>query len=453
MAGELPGKVLIANRGEIAVRIIRACRDLGISPVAVYSEADEDALHVALADEAVPIGKAPARASYLRPEAIVEAAQSVGAGAVHPGYGFLAEDPRLPAACAEAGIAFVGPPADVMAAVGDKVTARAAAQRAGVPVVPGTDRLEDPEAAVAFAEEIGFPVLLKASAGGGGRGIRRVDDAEALPAAFKQAFAEAEAAFGDGGLFVEKCIQRPRHVEVQILADTHGNVIHLRERECSIQRRKQKLIEEAPAPNLDPELRRGLCESAVALAREVGYVGAGTAEFLVDTVEGSFHFIEMNARIQVEHGVTELLCGVDLVCEQLRVAAGLPLSLGQDDVVARGSAIEFRINAEDPEARFMPSPGPITGWHAPSGPGVRVDSGVEAGRAVVPYYDSMVAKVMVWGADRSQALARGRRALDELTVEGIKTTRDLQRSLLDWDELLDGTATTESLEEHLEATA
>jgi acetyl-CoA carboxylase biotin carboxylase subunit len=449
----LPDRVLVANRGEIAVRIIRACRDLGIEAVAVYSEADANALHVALADEAVEIGKAQAKASYLRPEAVVDAAVSTGCGALHPGYGFLAEDPRLPAACAEAGVAFVGPPADVMAAVGDKVTARAAAEAAGVPVVPGTGRIEDANAAQAAAEEIGFPVLLKASAGGGGRGIRRVDDADELATAFSRASAEAQAAFGDGGLFVEKCIQRPRHVEVQILADGQGGVVHLYERDCSVQRRKQKLIEEAPAPNLDPAIREGLCDAALRLAREVGYVNAGTAEFIVDPVAGSFHFLEMNARIQVEHGVTELLCGVDLVCEQIRVAAGLPLSFGQEDVVPRGCAIELRINAEDPEQRFMPSPGEITGWHAPSGPGVRVDAGVEAGRTVVPYYDSMVAKVLVWGADREQALARARRALDELTIEGIKTTRDLQRSLLDWDEFAEGVATTESLESHLGAAA
>jgi acetyl-CoA carboxylase biotin carboxylase subunit len=449
----LPDRVLIANRGEIAVRVIRACRDLGIQAVAVYSEADADALHVALADEAVEIGPPQAKASYLRPDAIVEAAQRTGAGAIHPGYGFLAEDPRLPRACAEAGIAFVGPPADVMAAVGDKVTARAAAERAGVPTVPGSGRLDDAAAALAFAEEIGFPVLLKASAGGGGRGIRRVDEPDELAASFSRAAAEAEAAFGDGGLFVEKCIERPRHIEVQVLADTHGSAIHLYERDCSVQRRKQKLIEEAPAPNLDPAIREGLCDSALRLAREVGYVNAGTAEFIVDPVAGTFHFLEMNARIQVEHGVTELLCGVDLVCEQLRVAAGLPLSLVQEDVVARGCAIELRINAEDPEQRFLPSPGEITGWHAPSGPGVRVDAGVETGRKVVPFYDSMVAKVMVWGADREQALARARRALDELTVEGIKTTRDLQRSLLDWEELVEGVATTESLESYLAAAA
>jgi acetyl-CoA carboxylase, biotin carboxylase subunit len=443
------GRVLVANRGEIAVRVIRACRDLGIEAVAVHSEADADALHVELADRAVAIGKAPARASYLRVEAIVEAALEAGCDAIHPGYGFLSEDPRLPRACAEAGITFVGPPADVMAAVGDKVTAREAAERAGAPVVPGSGRLEDAAAAVAVAEEIGFPVLLKASAGGGGRGIRRVDDADALPGAFSQASAEAEAAFGDGGLFVEKCIVRPRHVEVQVLADTHGTVVHLFERECSIQRRKQKLIEEAPAPALAPELRARLCDSAVALAREVGYVGAGTCEFLVDTEAGEVYFIEVNARIQVEHGVTELVTGVDLVAEQLRIAAGEPLSFAQEDVATRGVAIEFRVNAEDPANGFMPSPGQITGWHVPDGPGVRVDAGVEAGRAVVPYYDSMVAKVMVWGADRAQALARSRRALEELTVEGINTTAGLHRELLDWPGLTVPELDTEALERHL----
>ena len=444
-------KVLIANRGEIAIRVIRACRDLGISPVAVYSEADRDALHVALADEAIEIGPAHATKSYLVPERIVAAALEAGAQAVHPGYGFLSEDSRLPEACEAAGLTFVGPPAEVMAAVGDKVLARAAATAAGVPVAPGSDgRLGSEQDAQVIAGEIGFPVMLKASAGGGGRGIRVVQDADELAAAYRGASAEAQAAFGDGGLFVEKLLVRARHIEVQVLADRHGTVVHLGERDCSTQRRKQKLIEEAPAPGLDPGIRELLCTGAAEFARGVGYVGAGTCEFLVDA-EGNAAFLEMNARIQVEHGVTELVTGIDLVAEQLRIAAGLPLSFAQEDVVLRGAAIEFRINAEDPDQRFMPSPGTITGWHAPDGPGVRVDTGFEAGRVVQPFYDSLVAKLLVHGRDREQAMARARRALTEFEVEGITTTLGLHRRLLDWDRLVGGEVDTEALESHLQA--
>ena len=446
-------RVLVANRGEIAVRVIRACRDLGIEAVAVYSDADADALHVELADEAVAIGPAPARKSYLRVEAIVEAALTAGADAVHPGYGFLSEVPALPRACAQAGLRFVGPPADVMEMVGDKVGAREAARAAGVPIVPGSGRIADVVAAQAFAEEVGYPVLLKASAGGGGRGIREVAAPDDMQAAFSRASAEAEAAFGDGGLFVEKAIERPRHVEVQVIADEHGSVLHLFERECSIQRNRQKLVEESPSPAISPQLRQDLCASAVALAREVGYRNAGTVEFLVDADAQAFYFLEVNARIQVEHGVTELVTGVDLVCEQLRMAAGEPLSFVQDDVRCEGSALEFRINAEDPDNGFMPSPGRIESLRLPGGPGVRVDAGVEAGSVVQPFYDSMVAKVLVWGRDREQALARSRRALDELAVEGVTTTRALHRRLLDWEGLVEGSAHTRSLEALLEGAA
>ncbi|HEY2715064.1 MAG TPA: acetyl-CoA carboxylase biotin carboxylase subunit [Solirubrobacterales bacterium] len=452
MSGEI-GRLLVANRGEIAVRVIRACRDLGISPVAVYSDADSEALHVQLADEAVHIGPAHARKSYLLPEAIVAAALEAGAQAIHPGYGFLSEDPRLPRACEEAGLVFVGPPAEVMAAVGDKVLAREAAIAAGVAVVPGSEgRLASVTDAQGVAAELGFPVLLKASAGGGGRGIRPVESAEELADAYQRASAEAEAAFGDGGLFLEKLLVRPRHVEVQVLADAHGNVVHLGERDCSTQRRKQKLIEEAPAPNLDPAVRDELCEGAVRFARGVGYVGAGTCEFLVDA-EGRACFIEMNARIQVEHGITELVTGVDLVAEQLRIAAGRPLGLSQGEIEPRGAAIEFRINAEDPGNGFMPSPGEITAWRPASGPGVRVDSGVEAGGVVQPFYDSMVAKLMVWGASREEAMDRARRALEECRIEGVTTTLALHRELLDWEPLRAGEVTIESLEEHLDAAA
>jgi acetyl-CoA carboxylase biotin carboxylase subunit len=443
-------RVLIANRGEIAVRIIRACRDLGLESVAVYSDVDADALHVRLADLAVPIGPPPARQSYLRVDAIVKAAVSTGADAVHPGYGFLAEMPALPRACAEAGLRFVGPPADVMEAVGDKVTARQAAERAGVPVVPGTGRVKDVAVAEVAAEQIGYPVLLKASRGGGGRGIRMVTTPEELRKAFPQASAEAEAAFGDGGMFIEKCIQQPRHVEVQVMADEHGSVVHLFERECSIQRRKQKLIEEAPSPSISPAVRERLCVSAVAVAVEVSYVNAGTVEFLVDVDREAYYFIEVNSRIQVEHGVTELVTGIDLVAEQLRVAGGLPLSFRQEDIRCEGTALEFRINAEDPAKNFLPSPGRIEHMLLPDGPGVRVDTGVMAGCSVQPFYDSMVAKLLVHGRDRTQTLARARRALDELEIEGVSTTQFLHRSLLDWSGLVEATAHTQALEAFLE---
>jgi acetyl-CoA carboxylase biotin carboxylase subunit len=447
------GRVLIANRGEIAVRIIRACRDLGLESVAVYSDADAEALHVRLADQAVAIGPPPARESYLRPDAIVEAAVSTCAGAVHPGYGFLAEVPALARACAEAGLRFVGPPADVMEAVGDKVTAREAAERAGVPVVPGTGRVKDVAMAEAAAEQIGYPVLLKASAGGGGRGIRMVKAPEELRKAFPQASAEAEAAFGDGGMFIEKCIQRPRHVEVQVMADEHGSVVHLFERECSIQRRKQKLIEEAPSPSISPGVRERLCASALAVAVAVDYVNAGTVEFLVDVDRDAYYFIEVNSRIQVEHGLTEMVTGIDLVAEQLRVAGGLPLSFGQEDIRCEGTALEFRINAEDPTKNFLPSPGKITHMLLPGGPGVRVDTGVTAGCSVQPFYDSMLAKLLIHGRDRAQALARARRALDELEIEGVSTTQPLHRSLLDWPGLAEATAHTQSLEAFLAASS
>jgi acetyl-CoA carboxylase biotin carboxylase subunit len=445
-------RVLIANRGEIAVRIIRACRDLGLESVAVHSDADADALHVRFADQAVAIGPPPARQSYLRPDAIVEAAVSAGADAVHPGYGFLAEVPALPRACAEAGLRFVGPPADVMEAVGDKVTAREAAARAGVPVVPGTGRVNDVAVAEAAAEDIGYPVLLKASAGGGGRGIRMVTTPEELRKAFPQASAEARAAFGDGGMFIEKCIQQPRHVEVQVMADEHGSVEPLCERECSIQRRKQKLIEEAPSPSISPAVRERLCASAVAVAREVGYVNAGTVEFLLDVDRETYYFIEVNSRIQVEHGVTEMVTGVDIVAEQLRVAGGLPLSFRREEIRCEGTALEFRINAEDPTKNFLPSPGKIEHMLLPGGPGVRVDTGVMAGCSVQPFYDSMVAKLLVHGRNRAQTLARARRALDELEIEGVSTTQPLHLALLDWPGLAEATAHTEALEAFLEDT-
>ncbi len=443
-------RVLIANRGEIAVRIVRACRDLGLESVAVYSDVDAEALHVRLADQAVGIGPAPAGKSYLRTDAIVHAAVSACADAVHPGYGFLAEVPALPRACAEAGLRFVGPPAGVIEVVGDKVTARAAAERAGVPVVPGTGRVQDVAVAGAAAEEIGYPVLLKAAAGGGGLGIRMVTTPEELREAFPRASIEAKTAFGDAGVYIEKRIEQPRHIEVQVMADEHGSVAHLFERECSIQRRRQKLIEEAPSPSISPALRERLCASAVAIAIAVGYVNAGTVEFVVDVDNDAYYFIEVNARIQVEHGVTEMVTGIDLVAEQLRVAGGLPLSFRQQDLRSEGTALEFRINAEDPAQNFLPSPGQIEHMRLPVGPGVRVDTGVVAGCAVHPFYDSLVAKLLVHGRDRTHALARARRALDEFEIEGISTTRALHRSLLDWPGLAEATAHTQALETYLD---
>jgi acetyl-CoA carboxylase biotin carboxylase subunit len=442
-------RVLVANRGEIALRVIRACRDLGITSVAVYSEADSGALHVDLADEAVPLGSAPARGSYLDVAKVVASAQDAGCDAVHPGYGFLSENPSLARACADAEIVFVGPSAAVLERVGDKVSARLAAGAASVPVVPGSERLDSADEALRYAAGVGFPVLLKAAAGGGGRGIRRVASADELVTAFAQATREAQGAFGDGGLFVEKYIDPARHVEIQVLADAAGNVIHLGERECSLQRRRQKLVEECPAPGLPEQVRKELGGAAVRLAKEVGYVGAGTVEFLVDPRTWASYFIEVNARIQVEHGVTELATGIDLVAAQLRIAGGQPLGLAQDDVSLTGAAIEFRINAEDPERDFLPSPGTLDLLRLPAGPGVRVDTGFETGRSVPPYYDSLLAKLMVWAPDRPAALARARRALAELTVEGLATTTGLHRQLVEWPDFGAGTYHTGSLEAFL----
>jgi acetyl-CoA carboxylase, biotin carboxylase subunit len=368
---------------------------------------------------------------------------------VHPGYGFLSENPSLARACADAEIVFVGPSAAVLERVGDKVSARLAAGAASVPVVPGSERLDSADEALRYAAGVGFPVLLKAAAGGGGRGIRRVASADELVTAFAQATREAQGAFGDGGLFVEKYIDPARHVEIQVLADAAGNVIHLGERECSLQRRRQKLVEECPAPGLPEQVRKELGGAAVRLAREVGYVGAGTVEFLVDPRTWASYFIEVNARIQVEHGVTELATGIDLVAAQLRIAGGQPLGLAQDDVSLTGAAIEFRINAEDPERDFLPSPGTLDLLRLPAGPGVRVDTGFETGRSVPPYYDSLLAKLMVWAPDRPAALARARRALAELTVEGLATTSGLHRQLVEWPDFRAGTYHTGSLEAFL----
>ncbi len=424
-------RLLVANRGEIAVRIIRAARDLGIGTVAVHSTADTDALHVRLADSSVEIGPPQAAKSYLLVDAILEAARSSGADAVHPGYGFLSERASFAAAVADAGLAFVGPDAAVIEEMGDKVRARQVAREAGVPTVPGTEAgVEDVDAAVEAAGEVGYPVMLKAAAGGGGRGIRVVDDEAGLRSAFPSASREADSAFGDGRMYVERFVRTARHVEVQVLGDG-SDAVHLFERECSLQRRRQKMVEEAPAPGIDDGVRAAMTDAAVALCRQVGYRSAGTVEFLVDDESGEFFFIEMNTRIQVEHPTTELITGVDLVAEQLRIAAGEPLRLRQDDIAARGCAVEFRVVAEDPDADFRPSPGTVTRVTLPAGPWVRCDTWLEPDAAVPPFYDSLLAKVIVWGEDRDEALRRARRALGEFSVEGVPTTAGLFLELLD----------------------
>ncbi len=445
-------KILIANRGEIAVRIIRACRALGVRSVAVYSEADRDALHVRLADEAVCCGGARATESYLDAERIAGIARGAGAEAVHPGYGFLSENAAFAEACAAAGIVFIGPAPDVLRDMGDKITSRRAMQAAGVPFVPGSLDALDDAAAKAQALEIGLPVMVKASAGGGGRGLRAVFDEAELDAAIERARSEAGASFGDDSLYVEKLLSGPRHIEVQILADAHGNVVHLGERECSVQRRHQKLIEEAPANRLPGDVRAAMHTAAVDAARAVGYCGAGTVEFLVDH-SSDFYFLEMNTRIQVEHPVTEMVTGVDLVAAQIRVAAGSPLDFSQEDVHFEGHAIEARIYAEDPDKNFMPSPGRITHWRDPGGPGVRVDAGVEAGSEVPMHYDPMVAKLVVHGATRGEAIDRLRAALHEFVVGGIRTSIPFHVRALDVPAFVEGRYDTGFVEAEMGAPA
>jgi acetyl-CoA carboxylase biotin carboxylase subunit len=442
-------KVLIANRGEIAVRIVRACRDLGLASVAVHSEADAGALHTQLADEAVPIGPAAAAQSYLNVDALLEAARQSGAEAVHPGYGFLSENADFAEAVAGAGLTWVGPPAEVIRRMGDKVTARRTMAEAGNPIVPGTTERLDDEGAREAARAIGYPVMVKASAGGGGRGLRLVHSEADLEAALERARSEAAASFGDEGLYVERFLQTPRHVEVQILADGAGSTLHLFERECSVQRRHQKVLEEAPAPRVTPALRDRLGEAAVAAARAAGYVGAGTIEFLLDASD-AFFFLEMNTRIQVEHAITEAITGVDLVAWQLRIAGGEALTLRQDELRITGHALEARIYAEDPAKRFMPSPGTVHAWSPPAGPGIRLDSGVEAGAVVTPHYDPMVAKLVAHGADREQALRRLDRALEEFLVGGIKTSIPFHRWLLRHQDFRAGQVDTGSVERWLE---
>ncbi len=414
-------KVLIANRGEIALRVIRACRELGIQTVAVYSEADRDSLHVRFADDDVCIGPAAGRESYLKIPRIIAAAEITGADAIHPGYGFLAENAEFSETCTASGITFIGPSAHQIRVMGDKASARRAMAECGVPIVPGTPGpVEDVDEALAFAESIGFPVIIKASAGGGGKGMRVAKDADDFARSFNLARSEALSAFGNGDVYVEKYLLRPRHIEFQILGDTHGNCVHLGERDCSVQRRHQKLIEEAPSPAMTPDLRERMGADAVRGAKAIEYVGAGTIEMLLDT-DGSYYFMEMNTRIQVEHPVTEMLTGVDLVQEQIRVAAGLPLRLTEMPAL-RGHVIECRVNAEDPMRNFQPSPGKINTFHAPGGPGVRIDSHVYAGYTVPPFYDSLLAKLIVQAATREEAVKRMQVALESFIIEGPTTT-------------------------------
>ncbi len=438
-------KVLVANRGEIAVRVVRACRELGLDTVAVYSTADEDALHVRQADEAVCIGPPHARDSYMNASALLDAARETGADAVHPGYGFLSDNAAFAAAGRDYGTRLGGPSPEAIEAMGDKAGARLLAAAAGVATVPGTEGNASPALAFEAAAAIGYPVLLKAASGGGGRGIRVANDERELADGMDEAAREAEAAFGDDSLYVEKMLVDARHVEVQVIGDAHGNLVHLFERECSLQRRRQKLVEESPSPALDERMRTELTAAALRVARAVSYENAGTVEFLLDR-DGGLYFIEMNTRIQVEHPVTEMVTGIDLVREQLRVARGERLTLTQDDVVCDGAAIEVRVNAEDPERDFFPSPGLIEAFDLPDGPGVRVDTAAYAGYRVPPFYDSLLAKLICWGHDREEALERTRHALAEFHVEGIRTTIPFHLALLADEGVRDGDYHVEYLE-------
>lgn len=441
------GKVLIANRGEIAIRIIRACKELGIKTVAVYSEADKESLHVRLADEAVYIGPPPSNQSYLSVPAIITAATSVGADAIHPGYGFLAENPFFAEACQNWNITFIGPNPGAIRAMGMKDTSKALMKKAGVPTVPGSDGLiRNADEAIAVAEQIGYPVLVKATAGGGGRGIRIARNAEELRANLEKAASEAGAAFGNAEVFVEKFIEVGRHIEVQILGDKHGNVIHLGERECSLQRRRQKLLEEAPSPSLSAETRARIHAAGVTAAKAVNYDNAGTVEMMYDEQTGEFYFLEMNTRIQVEHPVTEAVTGIDIVKEQLRIAAGQPLRWQQAEITFRGHAIECRINAEDPGNRLFPSTGTITALEVPGGAWTRWDGMLYPGFKVAPFYDSLVGKLIVWGEDRAEAIARAERALGEFKIEGIKTTISVHQRILGSSDFREGKFSTEWLE-------
>lgn len=443
-------RVLVANRGEIAVRVIRALKELGLEAVAVYSEADRDSLHVQLADYAICIGPPPATQSYLNIPNLISAALVSGAQAIHPGYGFLAENADFATIARDHNLTFIGPHPEAIALMGDKIAAKKRMQEVGVPVVPGSlDALDSLDEVAALAREIGYPILLKAAAGGGGRGMRRVDTPAELPKAYDMARSEAQAAFGDSRLYVEKYIDRPRHIEIQVLGDRHGNVIHLFERECSIQRRHQKLVEEAPSPALTPELREAMGEAAVKAAQAIQYDSAGTVEFLFDDKTREFYFIEMNTRIQVEHPVTEMITGLDLVKWQIRIARGEALPFRQEDLTFRGHAIEIRINAEDPFRDFSPTPGKIEALHLPGGPGIRVDTHIYAGYTVPAFYDSLIAKVIAWGETREEAIRRMIRALDEWYLIGFPTTAAIHRKIMEHPGFQSGAIHTHFLDEIL----
>ncbi len=442
-------KILIANRGEIAVRIARACREMGVTSAAVFSDADRAALHVRLADEAYPVGPAPSRESYLRIDKLMEVARRAGCDALHPGYGFLAENPELARACAANNVTFIGPSPEAMERLGSKTAARQLAARAGVPMVAGTkDSIENLQEAEKIAKGLGFPVLLKAVAGGGGKGMRLVSADSEMAAAWRDASSEALNAFGDASLYLEKYVERPRHIEIQIFADTHGHIVYLGERECSVQRRHQKVIEESPSPIMTPELRRAMGEAAVRLAKEAGYTNAGTVEFLVDA-QRNFYFLEVNTRLQVEHPVTEMVTGIDLVKLQIRAADGEPLPFSQQDVKLSGHAVECRLYAEDPANQFFPSPGKILSRRTPSGPGIRLDDGVYKGFTVSTEYDPMLGKLISWGADRAEAIARLDRGLEECSVTGIKTNSGLLLGILRDPQFLSGEIYTRWLDERL----
>ncbi|MEG4200106.1 acetyl-CoA carboxylase biotin carboxylase subunit [Microcoleus sp. Pol12A5] len=442
-------KILIANRGEIALRILRTCEEMGIATVAVHSTVDTHALHVQLADEAVCIGPPTSSKSYLNIPNIISAALTRNAAAIHPGYGFLAENARFAEICADHQITFIGPSPAAMRAMGDKSTAKETMQRVKVPTVPGSGGLlADENEALSIARDIGYPVMIKATAGGGGRGMRLVKEASELPKLFSAAQGEADAAFGNPGLYLEKFIERPRHIEIQILADNYGNVIHLGERDCSIQRRHQKLLEEAPSPALTQKLRDQMGHAAVAAAKSINYTGAGTVEFLLDK-SGKFYFMEMNTRIQVEHPVTEMITGLDLIAEQIRIAQGEKLQIKQNQVILSGHAIECRINAEDPDRNFRPHPGRISGYLPPGGPGVRMDSHVYTDYEIPAYYDSLIGKVIVWGRDRPTAIRRMKRALRECAITGVPTTLGFHQKILDSPEFLSGEVYTNFVEQFL----
>lgn len=442
-------KVLVANRGEIALRVIRACKELGLATVAIYSEADRESLHVRYADEAICVGPAPSSRSYLNIPNIISAASLTGVDAIHPGYGFLSENAHFVEICETHGIKFIGPNSTAIEQMGEKATAKQTMKAAQVPVIPGSDgAVPDEKTAMEVAEAIGYPVIIKASAGGGGRGIRAVFEPSELVNAFRTASMEAEAAFGNGQIYMEKLIEEPRHIEVQILMDEYGNGVYLGERDCSMQRRRQKVLEESPSPVVTPAMRREIGEAALKGAKSVNYSSAGTVEFLLDK-HGKFYFMEMNTRIQVEHPVTEMVTGLDLIKEQIRIAAGEKLTLRQEDVKIQGHAIECRINAEDPSKNFMPSPGHIQFYQPPGGPGIRVDGCAYSGYTIPPFYDSMVAKLIAWGADREEAIARMTRALEEFEIFGIHTTIPFHQEVMANPYFRRGEVTTKFIEEHI----